>query len=503
MKTWSAVSAALAAFFCITPLHAADFTFSEAWQQLLQHSDTLAAQQAVVARHEHLQEAAAKRHFPDIRLSGHYARLSDPLKIDAAKLEPVASMNPQVLGHALTSLAGTGQISPQFAHDIGVLLKSFAGQELQTATDISGRDIFTGSLQVIWPLFTGWRISAAADIASQVTEEAKAKLALVREEQFTALAKVYFGVVLAEQLLHTRKEAEKGLKIHYEHALALEKEGQIARVERLEAEAAYDRAKVEAGKAHRMLEIARLALTKTLQQEEEVQPLSPLFISEQLPEYATFVSQTLNDHPGLSLLSAKQAQAKGLIRAEKGRYFPSVYAFADYNLYKQDTILGESIPDWTAGLGMSMTLFDAQGRGEKLAAARAALSQTTSLRRQMERDLCVLVEKTWKEAMQALEEFHGLASSIALAQENVRLRQKGFSQGISTSLDVVDARLFLESVTSQRLVASYTYVMSLAKLLAMSGTTEEFTRHQGEAQTVLRPLPPEEKPSAAQTTSLP
>lgn len=97
---------------------------------------------------------------------------------------------------------------------------------------------------------------------------------------------------------------------------------------------------------------------------------------------------------------------------------------------------------------------------------------------QAKQDLSVLVEKTYKEANQALEEYQGLQSSLNLANENVRLREKAFSQGLSTSLDVVDAELFLASIKTQRLAASYQYITSLTRLLAISGQMSEFNQYQ-------------------------
>ncbi|PIE72671.1 MAG: hypothetical protein CSA20_06890 [Deltaproteobacteria bacterium] len=489
MKFWLGSFITIVSFFSISNCYASHFTFLDAWQQVLQHSDVLSAQQAAVNRHRYMQKAAGWQHFPSIHISGQYTRLSDPVEADARMLEPFASMDPQVVGQTLGYMAGTGQISAQFAHDMGAFLQGIAGQDLQTTTELSPEDIYTSSIQAIWPLFTGWRVSAAEEVAAEQKKEAEAQLNVLRYNQFTALSRIYFGVVLAEQILQTRLEAEKGLQIHFEHALALEKEGQIAKVERLKAAAALDRARIETQRARHILEVSQLALTKTLHQEEEASPVSPLFINQVLPEQESFLAKTLETHPGLAILKAKQGQAKGLIRAEKGLYYPNLFAFGDYNLYKQDSILGESMPDWMVGLGFTMTLFDSGGRGEKLKAAKAAELQTRYLYSQTKRDLAVLVEKTWKEAQHALDEFDGLASSIALAEENVRLREKGFALGMSTSLDVVDARLFLESVKTQRLVAAYNYLLSFTRLLAMAGETELFAQYQSTARAVHHQMP--------------
>ncbi|MFA0698097.1 TolC family protein, partial [Vibrio sp. 10N.222.49.C9] len=79
--------------------------------------------------------------------------------------------------------------------------------------------------------------------------------------------------------------------------------------------------------------------------------------------------------------------------------------------------------------------------------------QVSHLRAQAKQDLSVLVQKTYLEAEQSLEEVQGLETSIDLAEENLRLRRKMFSQGLSNSLDVVDAELYLASILTQQHVA--------------------------------------------------
>jgi outer membrane protein TolC len=129
-------------------------------------------------------------------------------------------------------------------------------------------------------------------------------------------------------------------------------------------------------------------------------------------------------------------------------------------------------------VGIKVPLIDTSGRSGKVKAAHSSVLQVNYLQAQAKQDLAVLVEKTYREALQSLEEYNGLASSLALADENLLLRNKAFKQGLSTSLDVVDAQLYLASVKTQRLVASYHYVLSLAKLLAISSQQNSFQHYQ-------------------------
>ncbi|MEZ8093823.1 TolC family protein [Photobacterium swingsii] len=440
----------------VTNAHAAPVSFNDAWRTVVESSDALAAERANIDRTQYMQDAASDLSLPKITMSANYTRLDKPVEIKPSDL---AASTP--LGQQLQSM--------------GVNL-SLADSML--TSQLTKRDVFTSSIRAIWPIFTGGRINAAQDIAKSQKDEAKYMLAMKQQAKFEDLSKFYFGVVLTKHVLQTRIEVEQGLKKHLHHAKKLEQQGQIAKVERLQAEASYDKARVERQKAARDYEISQVALTKLLKLSSPADLSTGLFTNESLPPMSAFLEKTLAEYPGLHILDSKKKQASGVIDIEKGKYYPEVYLYGNYSLHEDDTLAAKTAPDWAVGVGVNIALFDNSGRSGKVKAARSTVDQVGYLRRQAEQDLSVLVEKTYREAQQALEEFNSLKSSIALAQENVRLRDKAFSQGLSTSLEVVDAEMYLAGVKTQRLAAAYQYVISLSRLLAVSGEMNSFNQYQ-------------------------
>ncbi|EOD80037.1 Outer membrane protein [Grimontia indica] len=453
--------------------NAEPMTFEQAWQSVLTRNDAIAAERANVQRAEHMRNAASAHHLPAISLSGNYTRLDQDVELKPSQL--AHHMNG---GDALGQLAGS---VPQLAPLMGNL------DNLLTTT-LADRDIYTSSIRAIWPIFTGGRILATEDIANAQRDEASFLMQMAQQAKFEDLTKVYFATVLAEQVLNTRIEVEQGLEKHLDHAKKLEEQGQIARVERLQAEVSYDKAKTERRKAERDLEIAQAALQTLVKSDAPVTPSSALFTQKHAPAMAPFMQKTLADYPGLKVLDAKREQADGLVNLEKGKYYPQVYLYGNYNLYEGDSLTAELAPDWAVGVGVSIPLIDNGGRSDKVKAAHSTALQVQHLRAQAEQDLSLLVEKTWREAGQALEEYQGLASSISLAQENLRLREKAFAQGLSTSLDVVDAELYLASIKTQQLAASYQYVLSLSRLLAVSGEMNRFPEFQAASLQSTQPI---------------
>lgn len=450
----------------LTPTYssAAAISFDQAWQVLQQENNSLAAQRSNVERYEHLQNATDNLNLPSITLGANYTRLDTDVTVSGEQLF-------ESTGGSLPDLSG---------FPIPGLNNLIAGLGGVTST-ITERDIFSSSIRAIWPIFTGGRINAAQSAAEGKKEQAQSELAMETQARFEDLSKYYFSVLLAQDVVQTRKLVEQGLTKHRDNALKLEQQGQIARVERLQAESALDQAVIERKKAQKTLDITQAALTQILNQQSPVEPADHLFINQSLPPLDAFIDRTLDTYPGLDLLDAKQKQADSLIKAEQGKYYPEVYLYGDYSLYEDDSLASQMKPDWLVGVGVNIPLIESSGRSDQVKAAHSAVSQVKYLKAQARQDLAVLVQKTYLEAQQAQEEVQGLASSVQLAQENLKLREKAFSQGLSTSTDVVDAQLYLASVQTQKSAASFNYLISLSKLLALSDEMNAFSQYQHNA----------------------
>lgn len=431
-------------------------SFADAWQTVLTKNDALAAEAQNIARSHHLQDAVSDLNLPKISLHASYTRLDDDVQVKPSDLVdsmPISDLN-TILDIDTTNI-----------------------DSLLTST-LSERDIFSSSISALWPIYTGGKISAAQSIAKARHDEAMVLMSMKQVEKFEQLVKYYFGVVLSDQVLKTRQKVVSGLKLHYQHAQKLEAQGQINKLELLRAQVSLDKSKVDMKKSMREADITKIALMRMLKMSGDIKVDSPLFTNEALPEISYFIDKTLADFPALKQLNLKMEEANSLINIEKSSYYPKVYLYGNYNLYEADSLAAEIAPDWEVGIGLSIPLLDTSGRSGKTKAAHSTVLQVKHLKAQATQDLSVLVEKTYHEANQALEEYNGLKSSLNLSKQNLALQRKAFTQGLSTSVDVIDAELFVASIESQRLAASYQYILSLAKLLSLSMDINTFKHYQ-------------------------
>jgi len=441
-----------------TLIQAQDLRVDQAWELVQERNDGLKASQSSVKHSQTMKDGAdSMMYMPSIDLHGSYTHLSKPINLDLSNVTD-----------PLNAIGGGFGLPP-----------------LDSELDLSEKDIFLANISILWPIFAGGKTLYLSDMADAQIEAEKAKQELTRQKAFIQLVKYYYGAEMGKAYYETRLEVEATFQKHYEHAQKLQKEGQIAKVELLNAQVQYDKATTETLKAHHKFTIATSAL-RMLLKEQDVNVTSPLFINENIKTKDYYVESAVENYPALHLLGAKQKQTASVVGMERGNYMPTVVAFGNYNLYRDDSIIANSAPDWFAGVAVNINLLSATGRSEKYEAAKIVDQQLVLLQQQAKQDISILVEKTYNEVILYLDEFKAIDSSLAMAEENVKLRRIAYASGLSTSLELNDAELFLAAKKTERLKVAYDYVQKLSYLMILSESSERFMEMAANGEEVER-----------------
>ena len=336
---------------------------------------------------------------------------------------------------------------------------------------ITFKENFAGpraSINATWSIYSGGRISAAQRALAAGVDEARAELVRSEEQLDLQLAQAYFGLGLAENVARTRTSILQEADRQLDRAVRFEQQGLIPKVERLNAQVARDEAAREQVRAQRDREIAQARLQRFLHMEASIEPSTPLFVTtgpiKPLPEWLAVAER---DNPVLAALAARREQAQQGIDSAQSKWKPEVFAFGTYSFVKHYQTLIE--PDWATGIGVNFTLFSREDRGSQVSAARESVRQVQSLEAQARSDIYTAVESAYLKVEQAREQFNLLDSALGFAQENLRLRQRGFDEGQATTLDVNDARNALARAETARAATAFEFVVALAQLLEVCG----------------------------------
>lgn len=335
--------------------------------------------------------------------------------------------------------------------------------------DISGP---RASVDMIWPIYTGGAISAKQEATQAAVRQAQAGLDLTREKLDTELVQKYFGVQLARSVETLREQMLTQQNRDLNRAKKFEKAGMIAKIERMSAQVNRDTAERELLNAQTDRRVAETELNKLLKSDKIGALETPLFITRDLQTLSYWQDLALGNNPVLRSIDAQQHQARMGVKAAKGSFHPQVYAFGHYNLIKHYLTLPE--PDWVAGIGVKITLWDNRDRSARVGSAQALVNKAVAAQEEARSEVKKLVEIAYLRSEDALRQYDLTASSIELARENLRLREKSFKEGLSTVDDVNDARNKLIGAEVAQRLACYRFVVAFSYLHAASGLMNDY-----------------------------
>ncbi|HET8801135.1 MAG TPA: hypothetical protein VFN01_08120 [Marinobacter sp.] len=149
---WTALAVAL--MFCGATQSAetpSSITLEHAWRAVLENDDLLAASRSAKARAESLASTANNLYLPQVDLVGSYTRIDSSIELDALALNPLNSAADTVPGQLLVDLVGgPGAFS----------------------TPVTSRNITRSSINTVWPIYTGGKITAKQNLLELEQTEA-------------------------------------------------------------------------------------------------------------------------------------------------------------------------------------------------------------------------------------------------------------------------------------------------------------------------------------------
>ena len=328
---------------------------------------------------------------------------------------------------------------------------------------------------ISWPVFTGGKRLYASRIGNRLVDIAQVGQAETRALLQTELVETYYALQLANKILEVKEQTYQSLQQHYDHALKLEANGLITKAERLFAEVNRQEAKREWEVASNEREVAHRALCSLLdiQKEVDILPVSPLFVTENLPDSLYFKTLIPSNNYTINKLRLEESIVENRLRISKSAYFPSIALLGKQTLYAHN-VPRNLMPRTLIGIGFTWNLFDGLNREADVRVSRLAQETIELEKEKVKNTLDVMVQKLYSQMKEAEEEVSTLQTTIAMSEELLRIRRKSFEEGMATSTEVVDAEVMLSTVRIAMLLAQYQFDVSLASLCSVCGVPELF-----------------------------
>lgn len=347
---------------------------------------------------------------------------------------------------------------------------------------IQEKNVTTFGFTALWNVFTGGKILALNSAARAELAGSNLKYKSLSGSLTTRLVERYYGLALAQDVAEVRKMVKASTEEHLNDAKLLEKEGMIAKSERLHAEVAYKQAKKDYDAAVKDVLIVEESVKNLIKDDEvdltgiTIQPLSHLFVYEgEIAGLNEWKKSALENNPEFKQTEVQKKLAQANYRAHVANYMPTVSLFA-YDVTAQSH-LAPQLPRFGVGAGVNFMLFDGFSRYNNLKAADALRKEVKYATFAAKNDIESLVVKNYNELLKYKEEYESTDKTIESAQESLRCAMLAFKEGYGTSLAVTDAQTMFAAIKIQRLNALYKYDLKLAEMLANIGESDKILEY--------------------------
>ncbi len=453
-------------------------TLETAITTALGRNERISQYQERVTQKEYGTREAVGNFLPSLTFTASYTHLNDPITID---LGPIRQAMMTLQAGTQTEFANVyslvqGRPALTQAQRDAMTAANFSSLDKRLplfVEEVKPADYKTGTFVATQPLFLGGKLLAAKKYASSEQRSAEIELGRTRNEIVQETVTNYLAVVLMTDVVTTRQAVFAGMNRHVARAQKLFTEGLIASHQVMRAEVAAADAERNLLDDQNRLELAKIALRASL----GMLPDEPLEVFETLSYRATgdtlavYQAGAMTQHPVLRILAEKREAAAQNYNVQRSEFLPQIAAFGKYEVFPQYLSILE--PRWAVGLQLSVNLFNGFKKYSRLESAVHLEREVEYLEADTRRKIDLLVNKNYRELVNARNRYQRLKKNIALAAENRRLMQNRFETGLGTSLDVIDAELVYEKNLIERKQSLYDYYKAMTELYATIGTPEK------------------------------
>ena len=433
-----------------------------------------------------IRKSARTKYLPHVSAIGTYEYTSEPISLlSGTQKAEFQHLGTTMSGALAQSLGDLIVQNPNLAAVMGRLgptmetVMNGLGQKIVDAFDTDTRHLFAGSVMLTQPLFMGGSIIAMnkmADINEQLAENS---LDARRQATLYKIDQAYWQVV---SLYHKRKLAESYLELVRKLDGDVQKmidEGLATRSDGLSVDVKVNEAEMAVSQVNDGLVLSRMLLNQLcgLPLNEEVtlkdEQADEIAVVELSPELD--VDLAVSNRPELKMLQNTVDLSKQTTNILRAGNLPQLLLTGGYAVSNPNVLDGFQRKFggfWHVGVMMRIPIWN---WGDVMYKVRASKGATSIAKMELEeaRDLIELqVNQNTFKVDEANKKLTMALSNIERANENLRMANLGFQEGVITPATVMEAQTAWLQAQSQKIDAEIDVKLSQVDLQKALGTLE-------------------------------
>ncbi len=296
------------------------------------------------------------------------------------------------------------------------------------------------------PLFTGFKLEHAVEAADLTAEAAQADYTKDRAEAAYAVKNAYWSLYKAMEVNKVVDDNVALMQAHLKDAKNLMDQGLLTTNDVLKIEVQFSNTRLLQIDARNAVQIARVNLNSLLgfPLTTEIEITSEIrHEPKDFAEWSALVGKALDNRSDLHAMDLRVKAGEERVSAAKGSWWPQISLVGDYLSARPNprVVPAQDIfkDTWDIGVQVSLDLWNWGIAAHQTAQAQAQLAQARDAMGALRDGVTLEVTQNYLTVQQAKEKIDVAQQTIGQAEENSRITNDKFKEGLALTTDVLDA----------------------------------------------------------------
>jgi outer membrane protein TolC len=364
------------------------------------------------------------------------------------------------------------------------------------------------NLAVSQNVYTGGRLSAQQDAARLGLTNAGLSVTTTRAQLALDVVEAYFDAVLSDRLVEIAEAALVQAEGTVQQVLKQREAGRLAEFDLLRAQVTRDTQRPELIRRQNARDLSYLRLKQLLEIPLEtplqlVADLDAVTLPPPAERFSAEIAAAESSMAARERVAVRQLvnevqQREASVRIARSQRLPSINVTSSYGRVAYPSTVpsfGDFRTNWTVGAALQVPLFTGGRIQADETAARADLMETQA-RLRLTRELATLDEASARlEVANARAAFEATAGTVQQAVRAYEIADLRYREGLSTQLELSDARLLVQQAQANRALAARAVQIARVRLALLPQLP--FVAAPGAEQLQLSIQPPLSQPTTA------
>jgi outer membrane protein TolC len=324
-----------------------------------------------------------------------------------------------------------------------------------------------------WNLFDSFASWHGVSRAKEMNTASTHQLERTDQEILFRVVQSYYGLLLATKQVEVADQAEQTAKSIMERSQARFDSGMVVESDLLSAKVRLASREQELIRARNSLELARAQLNTAMGVPVDAlyQPADPLDERNLAsPSLADVEQKALTSRPDLKRIESEQSAQQLSVAIAKSSFGPRLNVFAGWQMDNPTLLAGGGGNNWLGGVELQFDLFEGGAKRAALSRERAIAEKMAALKQAANDAVRMEVRQAYYDLDSSRQQVGVARTTIAQAQESLRINQDRYEGGLITITDLLGAEEAARRSQTDYWQAVYQFHISSANLELASGT---------------------------------